>query len=57
MNSILVLNIGEKKMTINPLPNDKILKAKNGRYAIVKTQFPWISLEDELSYSYKLYYS
>ena len=43
-------------MTINPLPNDKILKAKNGRYAIVNTQFPWINLEEELSYSYKLYY-
>jgi hypothetical protein len=23
-------------MRINPLPNDKILKAKNGRYAICK---------------------
>ncbi len=43
-------------MTINPLPNDKILKAKNGLYAIINTQFPLINLEEKLSYSYKLYY-
>jgi hypothetical protein len=43
-------------MTINPLPNDKILTAKNGRYAIVNTQFPWINVEEELCYSYELYY-
>jgi len=41
-------------MTINPLPNDKILTAKNGRYAIVNTQFPWINVEDELCYSLRV---
>ena len=34
-------------MTINPLSNDKIPKPKNGRYAIVKTLFPRINVEDE----------
>ncbi len=43
-------------MTINPLPNDKIFKAKNGRYAIVNTQSPWINVAEELCYSYELYY-
>ena len=35
-------------MTINPLSNDKIPKPKNGRYAIVKTLFPRINVEDVL---------
>ncbi len=35
-------------MTINPLSNDKIPKPKNGRYAVVKTLFPWINVEDVL---------
>ena len=35
-------------MTINPLSNDKIPKPKNVRYAIVKTLFPRINVEDVL---------
>ncbi len=34
MDIVLFLNLSRKKIIINPLPNDKIPKPKNGRRAI-----------------------
>jgi hypothetical protein len=36
-------------MVMNPLPNDRAPKSKNGRYAaIIKTLFRRINVEDQL---------
>ncbi len=37
-------------MTIKYLPNNKLLKTKNGRYTFVNTQFPWINVAEKLCY-------
>lgn len=45
----LFLNLKRrKKMMVNPLPKDRILRPKNGRYAaVVNTLFPKLNVEDE----------
>ena len=46
----LFLNLGRnRKMVMNPLPNDRAPKQKKKRRAaVIKTLFPRINVEDEL---------